>query len=270
MDISINGTIADITLESERTVGEVVSGLETWFQGSGYHLCGLELDGEVIAAGAVPAVFDRNIAGIRHLDIRAESMFQLLEEALEETRRCLEALETASPAEWGDLVKAWEESAAESFLAAEAGELGNAVARTLREHGAVAAARALVEERLRELRDPWREAAALEGIVTEIIKRLEDLPLDIQTGKDNRAAETVTIFSNITEKLFRIFTILKRTGQYRDTSLGETFVDEFDAALKELLAAYETKDTVLVGDLAEYELAPRLGSFYGALIQEGV
>ena len=43
------------------------------------------------------------------------------------------------------------------------------------------------------------------------------------------------------------------------------YIGEFNAILKELLAAYETRDSVLVGDLAEYELAPRLRCLYAAL-----
>jgi hypothetical protein len=42
-------------------------------------------------------------------------------------------------------------------------------------------------------------------------------------------------------------------------------MEEFGAALKELLAAYEVRDAVLVGDLAEYELAPRLRGLYAAI-----
>ena len=43
------------------------------------------------------------------------------------------------------------------------------------------------------------------------------------------------------------------------------YLTEFGAALKELLAAYEQRDAVLVGDLAEYELAPRLRDLYAAM-----
>jgi hypothetical protein len=110
----------------------------------------------------------------------------------------------------------------------------------------------------------------IEALVESTAQRLEDLPLDIQTGKDGRAAETVQIFSTITEKLFRIFSLLKLEGFITDTLLIDAmpfsaFIDDFSAALKELLAAYEVKDAVLVGDLAEYELAPRLRTFYAAI-----
>jgi hypothetical protein len=38
--------------------------------------------------------------------------------------------------------------------------------------------------------------------------------------------------------------------------------------MKELIAAYENKDTVLVGDLAEYELSPRLLKLCSVLCHE--
>ena len=43
------------------------------------------------------------------------------------------------------------------------------------------------------------------------------------------------------------------------------YIGEFDSTLRDLIRAYEERDTVLVGDLAEYELAPRLLKFYSAI-----
>ena len=99
---------------------------------------------------------------------------------------------------------------------------------------------------------------------------MEELPLDIQTGRNQRAAETMQLFSGAASKLFRIFFMYKSEGLSIDTfMIGEfparIFIDEFNAALKELSAAYENRDTVLVGDLAEYELSPRLLKFFSAV-----
>jgi hypothetical protein len=143
--------------------------------------------------------------------------------------------------------------------------------RTLKGEGLTADQfRVLIGERIRELKDPAGELVSLETLVESIAVRLEDLPLDIQTGKDSKAAETIQLFSNITEKLFRLSSLLKLEGiiadiKTIDTTTYQSFIEEFSAALQELIAAYEAKDAVLVGDLAEYELAPRLRTFYTAL-----
>jgi hypothetical protein len=128
----------------------------------------------------------------------------------------------------------------------------------------------LVTERLQELEAPGEELNRTEGLVSAVARRLEDLPLDIQTGKDGRAAETMQLFSRTAEKLFRLLFILKTSGLLLETLVIDgrnvkDFMTEFDSALKELNAAYENRDAVLIGDLSEYELAPRLITFFTAL-----
>jgi hypothetical protein len=49
------------------------------------------------------------------------------------------------------------------------------------------------------------------------------------------------------------------------TETLKLLLEEIGTILQELLSAYEAKDTVLVGDLAEYEIAPRLRSLQEAL-----
>ncbi|GHV15994.1 hypothetical protein FACS189493_0930 [Spirochaetia bacterium] len=268
MDISINGKSADITLESEQTIGEVLSGIEQWLQSSELRLKGLDIDGEPVDSDAVDAVFTRDLQGIDSLDIKVCSRQELTLDALSFARGYLEAFAGTEDREI--LASGWKESAAASYLAEEIPEIANAVTGTL--SGSHTGALALVEERIRELADPQGELCRMEAAVTGIISRLEELPLDIQTGKDGRAAETISLFSAIAEKFFRLFLILKSGA--RNTAIDDLMIDsvpvmefleEFGAALKEILAAYGTKDVVLVGDLAEYELAPRLRTFYSAI-----
>jgi hypothetical protein len=118
--------------------------------------------------------------------------------------------------------------------------------------------------------NPREEIGRAENLVSGIAGRLEELPLDIQTGKDGRAAETMQLFSRIGEKLFRLLMILESSGLSLETLSIDTlpakeFMEDFASALKELNAAYENRDAVLVGDLAEYELAPRLVKLFTAL-----
>jgi hypothetical protein len=128
----------------------------------------------------------------------------------------------------------------------------------------------LLEERLREFGNPQGELEVSAPLVETLVRRLKDLPLDVQTGKDGRAAETMGLFSSLAEKLFRLFKLLRIGGFFPENlTIGGSpirqFIGEFDSAIKELIEAYEGRDTVLVGDLAEYELAPRLLQFYSAI-----
>jgi hypothetical protein len=270
MEITINGIPADITLETEKTVGELLSGIESWLTGSGHCLSGLELDGETIGAEGVTGVFDRDLGHIRAIDIKTSARSLIMVEALCTARFFVEDFRDAPPEERSRLREAWTVSPVRGFLMENIPDLYGQVDKTLAGEGlSPHDTGILIGERLREIENPGGELANMEPLVINIVQRLEDLPLDIQTGKDGRTAETVSLFSNIAEKLFRIYCLLKMQGYALDIVVEEipaaVFIDEFSAALKELLAAYETKDVVLIGDLAEYELAPRLFKFYSAM-----
>ncbi len=64
-------------------------------------------------------------------------------------------------------------------------------------------------------------------------------------------------------KLFRLLPMLSFLEIKTDSF--KSLLEEIGSILRELLSAYESQDTVLVGDLAEYEIVPRLGSLQEAL-----
>jgi hypothetical protein len=275
LDISINGKTADITLESEQTIGEVLSGIDSWLQDSGFRLKGLEIDGELVGSQAVPLVFEQDLEEIRSLDIKVCSGSELALDALCDALSLLAAYDGArqrdDEPEAGRIAALWEAGAAASFLAMEFPELYQDLDAAFTGGGLRAdAVKAALEERIREIADPRGEIRRLETLINSVAGRLEELPLDIQTGKDGRAAETAALFSAAAEKLFRLYRLLKTQGEdfsglEIDSVPLETFLEEFNGAVKEMLAAYQGRDLVLVGDLAEYELAPRLKNFMGAL-----
>jgi hypothetical protein len=271
MEITINGKAADITLEKEKTLGDLLAGIREWLSGSGYSLSGLGIDGQTIGAGSIDEALSRDLEEIKTLDIETSSLSQLMEEALLDTRRNISEYGKASFDDQRLIQQAWRNSPAASFLMEQIPDVFDRIIHSFRGEGLTPSVlTALVDERIREIRAPHLEFRGIDCMVEETAKRLEDLPLDIQTGKDGRAAETVQIFSNITEKIFRLLSLLKWEGIITDTLVIDTasfntFIEEFSAALRELLAAYEVKDAVLVGDLAEYELAPRLRTLYSAI-----
>jgi hypothetical protein len=271
MNITINGKPADITLEAEKNVGDVLAGLNGWLYGSGHRLSGLGIDGETADSASLESFFDRELAKIRTLDVRTSSLLELTAEALISTRNASEDYEKAGFAEKKGFGGRWRQSPAALFLSEQGPELYHWAEQTFSGEGpGPAELRALIDERLRELGNPGGELNTIESLIEEIIRRLEDLPLDIQTGKDGRAVETIRIFSGAAEKIFRLFALLKAGGldtsaiKVDDIPIAE-FIGEFGAALQELLAAYETRDAVLVGDLAEYELAPRIRKLYDTM-----
>jgi len=272
MIIRINGANADIQIETEKTVGEILGAFDSWLSGTGHRLSGISIDEKPVSAGGMDACFIRDIDTVQILDIKTSSLPELLEESFCNMLQDIDDFEEAGFEEKGPFLAQWKESPQSLLLAEQYSDFYNWALMTFSGEGSnPQILRLMTEERLRELRDPQGEISRTETLVAEVCKRLEDLPLDMQTGKDARAAETANAFSGAAEKLFRVFNILKMEGFPVEDIIIEdmpitVFFAEFNNTLRDLLAAYEQRDTVLVGDIAEYEIAPKLRNLYAAMI----
>ncbi|GMO53074.1 MAG: hypothetical protein Ta2G_11030 [Termitinemataceae bacterium] len=272
MKIIIDNKNADIVLENEKTVGDVLSGIETWLSSAGLRISGITLappsDGQNAEgngdAGLSADLFNRPLEGIECISIKTALVSSLHIEALYQALEMLAALGncgdgTSSPMQ---IQKDWESSAGAHFLFEHDYSIFKGICEIFSGKGSTEIKDLIgkqLESLYRVIKDPIAEFRALEAEVGELTGRLIDLPLDMQTGKDKRAAETIDVFSRLTEKMFGLI----RLVFHEETTLQP--LDEFNAALKEFLAAYENKDMVLIGDLAEYELAPRLNSIYNEI-----
>ncbi|MDR2072984.1 MAG: hypothetical protein LBP60_06100 [Spirochaetaceae bacterium] len=272
MEIHINGKKANIVLESETNLGEVLTGIYTWLGNSGLFISGLEVDGTVYDSHSMERAFNLPLAGISAVNIATSGWAELMLEALVRLKQDLAAY--TDPDKKTES-RAWISSPAALFLEKNAPELYDVAVKTLEGSVSPADTLALVIERIREVENPGEEMRRAAAEAAEIVRRLEELPLDMQTGKDSRAAETITLFSPLAEKIYRLIFLFRQFGADIETikvDLGtadsvnlESYINDFSAVLNEFTTAYENNDTVLVGDLAEYELAPRLLRLCSAL-----
>lgn len=99
---------------------------------------------------------------------------------------------------------------------------------------------------------------------------LVEVPVLLQTGKDLRVMETINALSNDLYQLYQLLPLMPLAG----IGGGGPDVDgvaltdipsSLSPLLKDLLGALESKDTILVGDLSEYELAPKIKQLGSAL-----
>jgi hypothetical protein len=275
--ITINGQKADIVVESETNLGQVMAALDQWLDGSGQYLSGLAVDGTNYGSLSLDRAFTLELSGITTVDIITKSWAQLMFDLLSELRYNLELFGGAPREEQRAFRENWESSAASSFLKKNDKALQKSIIDALEETETPGAKILdLIDERLREIQNPHEEASALYPLIGESAKRLEDLNLDVQTGKDSRAAETIVIFSTLSEKIYRLLYIFKQYGRDFDsvtlpvdgggTVTLNAYVDEFSAVLYELIDVYTNKDIILAGDLAEYELAPRMLALGSVLV----
>jgi hypothetical protein len=271
MNIYINGKQAEIILDTEKNLGEVMTGIEQWISPTGNRIQGLSVNGKEISSDALKEVFILEINEIDTLDVTIRPWREFASEALTGLYETCAIFDNAAFDERKSISTQWLQGASARFLASEISDLYKLAERAMSGEGfGISELSLVVEEHLREITYPEEEISCSEAQVMTVTERLEELPLDLQTGKDGRAAETVKLFSLLGEKLFRILFIYKSEGLSFDTFLidgksADSFLVEFSSTLRDLSTAYEKGDTILVGDIAEYELGPGLLKFFTAL-----
>jgi len=270
MIIKINGKPLDYTLSNEKTLIEIVAGLEQWLSNSGHRMSELSVDGKDVNASMVEEIFKKDIKTVKCIEVRTNTIAELTTACIINLKRDIDEYDKLNFDEKAKFFADWKESSQAQFISEEMHELyiyftdafsaGKISVQTLR---------AITDEIQREVTEPIKELEKLEPILNEICEKLINLPLNIQTGKDLLAATTIEIFSSLTEKIIRIFSQLNNQGYLaeieKSKKIAQDFCD-FRNILTQLLEAYEKHDTIIIGDLAEYEASPKLKEIYFAIL----
>jgi hypothetical protein len=274
MRLTINGEEVRFSLENERTLGDVATAVERWLAGAGFVVVALSADGEDLAASPRERWQARPLGGVAELAVGARLAGEL---RIERWRAAAGVFDTlARVLDAGGIDDEALAAAGEAFAALRASPPGpDATATAVRLErslaGATAAAvRAWPAERhtgtaglARELTaalavfaaqaaDPVAAIAAAAQAVARLVPGLAEVAVQLQTGRDRDAMATVTGICDAIQRLLPLLSFLPPDGG------RERLIVDLNATLRNLVAAFEAKDTVLIGDLAEYEVAPRL------------
>ncbi len=105
----------------------------------------------------------------------------------------------------------------------------------------------------------------------EHVENLSDIPVLLQTGEDSRVMTIIHSFAGDFESLCQSLPLLKTIGEKNISAIlvEEIPLEEYPAQLTpllgELIDAIKANDTVLIGDISEYELAPKVESLASVL-----
>lgn len=97
----------------------------------------------------------------------------------------------------------------------------------------------------------------------ELSNGLLELPVKLQGGKDKEATAMISKLADFIEKFCRTATLSALFPEiYKKLTIDGKSVNDFFQDFSQILNDFEqaiaSKDTVLMGDLAEYEISPRL------------
>jgi len=293
MTITINGEALDLEGEESGSLGEALARVDELLEKAGSVIVSLAVDGEEVDADTYAQSAARRASEVGRVEIRAEGAAAIKTRALSTLLELLSIAGTsaeaedgaAAPTDWAGIRRGAEDlsdafaglfSADElSFVKLFAEILeraGDSPDQSSRIEISAQAERltAVFQERLSELREPVREMRKASALFGERSGDLAEIPVLLQTGKEDQAMKTVLFFIEIFNKVIRVLPELRRSGVETSSILVggaplPEFYGSFNDVLRQLTDAFEHKDAVLIGDLSEYEILPRMESFFAAM-----
>jgi hypothetical protein len=295
--LTINDEEVSYSLENERTLGEVVNGIRTWLAAAGFVITDLRADDrdllqskDVSWGGArVDAISSLVVTATHTGDMKiahwrtVDRWLAMLEEEL--MRAPLETPpNTGSPDPLEELLEGLPQTlegiAANPFLppASDAGKrfaatFAGLAAPSVRSWGTeerreavglIQRLRSLVQARIDDAAHPLQSLSRCAGLLRGCMAELKEVSLLLQTGRDKPAMEIVIRFTDIVQSLMDVLPFLAPDPE------RARLLSELTPVLRELVAAFGSRDSVLIGDLLEYEVAPRMEKIAPLLDRAGI
>ncbi len=286
MIFRINGEKLEIETD-KRLIGDILSEIDERAEAMDAVILDLSMDGRQVDTSELEQLLGKSASEPGNMDMTVRPIPEIKAYSLGILSDLLELAADISEKDKGelkdDLCKAWQSFKSAYYGLYSAEEIsfldafGEAVDKMEAQMGTMAKKlKGFFKERLAELTEPEASMMSAAKLFNTIKNDLSEVSLKIQTGKDKEAMNTMVIAVELINKTVRI---LPSYLQYLKTAdKKEPVIDGLSAAefytslngvLKELAGAFENKDGILIGDLAEYEISPRLESFFTALAARG-
>lgn len=298
MNIKINGELVDFQLEGEEDLQQVVSGIRNWLDEQKLLVLKISADQETLAPEDIHQWGKMPLENINELnfEVNTEQGFQVyrLCVLIPFLRSFKDKLVKQEYEELNDLLK--DQDIVDKEIKASLSVDGMADTESLSFKKALVDFQAdhaeamsdqqkkglidylnkiifLLQNYLDELEQPIHQLEVTVKMAEELIPKLEDASIMLQSGKDRELITVLLNTSAIIQKFLRLLSILKNDKLFSESDIKlededfNSFHQSMNSILQELLSALEKKDTVLIGDLLEYEIVPRIENFSRILEQ---
>lgn len=110
----------------------------------------------------------------------------------------------------------------------------------------------------------------LAELFNQLSIKMQEIPVDLQNGKNLEAIESIKKLADSIDQFCHIAALASLFPETFNKTLingmdFKVFFDEFSPILLDFEEALKNNDTVLIGDLSEYEICPRLQEISTAL-----
>jgi tRNA threonylcarbamoyladenosine modification (KEOPS) complex Pcc1 subunit len=241
MRITVNGANLALDIKDGDSLGELFAGADEFLEKAGSIIVSMKVDGEEVDAEGYARFAEKTVASTGRVEIQAENASALRARAIETLLELLaiakrSAEDTAAEdtaaeggmiGDWAGLRKGAEDmrDAFAGLFAADELSFVQLFADILKRAGDVPDRASRVEisaqtdrlssvfgERLAEFRSPAGEMRKAAALFDERASELAELPVLLQTGKEDQAMKAVLYFIEIFNKVIRIIPELRRSG----------------------------------------------------------
>ena len=277
MRLKINGKEVTYTLEKETSLEQVVQGVSDWLAGSGMVVTSVRADGADLLALPRGQWAGRPLASVPELDVTVHNAGDLRIEHWQTLHAWLGMLaeEVRAPGSELDelcatLAETVEDARANPFendgtdslgRLAEAfrGQSASDVRRWPAEQKTMTTSlidelRAKLTARIRQSSQPAEAVAGCVAALRASLPLLAEVPVHLATGRDGPAMQTIASVAETLQTLLALVPFLPPHPE------RPPLFDELTGVFRDVVAAFDAKDTVLLGDLLEYEAAPRIAA----------
>lgn len=270
MNITINGEPSTIIPDTmEENLGTFLQGLEFSFEMQGATLTGIRVNGTSVTADLLESLWAMELERVQTLELETSNSRELFYQAIRYSRQLLEK---AQGQKWEWNPEEWIHSPAARLIEEQEPVLYHHMVKVLKELPHMGDYLIeLLTERETELLEAEKLLQDCLTQLSELTPRLENVGILFQTGRDKEVAQLIHDFSLTYEKCLRLISYLYTPPQQNlhlfitEEQTLPGFIEELNKFLEDFIQAYGNQDTILAGDLAEYEIAPRVRNLCAAL-----
>ncbi len=270
MQIYIDNEKLDFQLETEKTLDEILDALSRWLSSENYYISELAVDDNIIdhtdtdkiSSLKIDHISKINISTYSFLELKISQLdaiqqyFILVLKNIDEGNReslinVLKDYSNIKPLLKINIDKVYENNSGfiETFLSNESDiESHKDEIKVFSENIII-----IAESRKSEILSPEKELDQLKNQFEKTAEEAGNVSILLQTGRDKEAMDRVIEFIEFLKKFSRILSIL---DMKKSIPLNKSDIQDFNSMLSELCNAIENSDSVLVGDLLEYEIVP--------------
>lgn len=259
MEILINNVNIDFELQNEKNSGEILSALETELSKNYQTICSFQINDSGTSNSEFNELLSIPVSSIRRVMIYTKPLSEMCLAAIDDL---LGELNIDSP----DTKKI--ESTLSYLLTLNPRVFGQL--KDLIEKKFIREGQKLLTLLREVLLNPYEYLKDCTNRLEVLLPNLEEIPVFFQTGKDKEVVETIAVFSDLVLNLIRALGLLNSVAKgILPEKIGDVpfknFMEKFNGVLVDFTDAFSSGDTVLTGDIAEYEILPRTGDLIKSL-----